>query len=1293
MYELPAVQSAPNRPARRRLNGERSKPGVEQLERRELLDTGLGSTLGLVSTGSNRLISAVYNDVLKRAPQPAELAQWQSALTAGESMSDVARAFLASPEYQTEYIRDTYSTVLKREALPQEVTGWLQATQAGLSEERLTAQFLASDEYYEAKGGTAETWLTGLYWDLFQRAPDATGFFLWREGLQNGASRETVALGFVASQEENTRFVTASYEQLLGRAPDSAGQAVWVAELDGGAQGSDVTAAIIGSPEYASMHISSSPVTNAAGVPWRGEVIATTAPPVSPWNPGSVGGTPPGAPTSNSAGKVVVSAGADITAKEGTPLQFAGTVSGGKSPYTYVWDFGDGTQTSGSLTPTHAYANSGTYTVTLTATDNLNRVGQSTLRATVQDVPPTVTINGAPTSWPTGMRVSLTSTVTSPSPADMAASFTYAWSVTKDGALYASATTPNLVFNPTTAGAYLVTLTVTDKDKATGTATTTISVSGSISNPPTSNPPTTNPPPSDPPTSSPPPSNPPTSDPLAATINGAPASSPEGRPVTLTGTITSANAADMAAGFSYAWSVTDNGTAFSSGTAATFSFTPLEHGTYVVTLVATAQDKTTGTATQTITVTDAPPLVSISGAPTAGQVGTAIALTSNVYSPSPTDTAAGFSYSWSVTKNGTAFASGTTANFSFTPDSQGTYAVTFAATDRDGAIGKDTKTITVTARNLTVNPPTLADAIVNSAYSATLSATGGSGSYTFAVSSGSLPSWLSLNTNTGVLSGTPTSAGTSTFTITASDNATSGLTGSQAYTLTVNPASNSTAEPLLHQSNLQYIGAFRVPAVSDPLGSGDYTFSYGGTALAFNPANHSLFIVGMPYEQAISEISIPQSIINSTNLNNLATATVLQGPVEVLPKLPSNPLAGGTGGVDIGGLTVDNGQLIGTAYISYDAAGSAVVSHFNLSSLNLSSAQVGGLYQVGNLGAGLVAGYMAPIPSEWQAALGAPYLTGQADINIISRTSSGPGAFGFDPTTLGSGVAPITPYVYYPLATPLGPLTGPADPLQSETAQVNGVLFAPGTSSVLFFGTTGTNLEGYGLASTYGDNSRIYKGPHSLNGEYAFQVWAYNANDFAAVHQGQLQPWQVQPYDVWNFTLPNVTAAGNRIGGVAYDAGTGRVYVSVLNADNQTPYSSLPLIEVFQLTTSQPSASTPLAPEIGTLAATPSTEAPGPVPQGTSVTLTAGNVYAISNGASVTQVAFYLDSNNDGVLETGADKLLGYGTPSTIPNAGHNSILTISTAGLSPGTYTLFAQALDSNGLLSNPIATTVTIQ
>jgi hypothetical protein len=98
---------------------------------------------------------------------------------------------------------------------------------------------------------------------------------------------------------------------------------------------------------------------------------------------------------------------------------------------------------------------------------------------------------------------------------------------------------------------------------------------------------------------------------------------------------------------------------------------------------------------------------------------------------------------------------------------------------------------------------------------------------------------------------------------------------------------------------------------------------------------------------------------------------------------------------------------------------------------------------------------------------------------------------------------------------------------------------------------------------------------------------------------------------------------------------------------------------------------------------------PDPVTAGSSVTLTAANVVPLNPGTTVTQVAFYLDSNNDGTLEPGSDVLLGYAT------LGGNGTwtLTVSTAGLAPGTYTLFARAKDSDDAFSDPIALTLVVQ
>lgn len=79
----------------------------------------------------------------------------------------------------------------------------------------------------------------------------------------------------------------------------------------------------------------------------------------------------------------------------------------------------------------------------------------------------------------------------------------------------------------------------------------------------------------------------------------------------------------------------------------------------------------------------------------------------------------------------------------------------------------------------------LPDATAGDAYSASLSATGGTGNYTWSLTSGSLPAGLSLNSSTGVISGTATNQTSSTFTVGISDNGPPAQTASASFSITV----------------------------------------------------------------------------------------------------------------------------------------------------------------------------------------------------------------------------------------------------------------------------------------------------------------------------------------------------------------------------------------------------------------------------------------------------------------------------------------------------------------------------
>jgi uncharacterized delta-60 repeat protein len=99
------------------------------------------------------------------------------------------------------------------------------------------------------------------------------------------------------------------------------------------------------------------------------------------------------------------------------------------------------------------------------------------------------------------------------------------------------------------------------------------------------------------------------------------------------------------------------------------------------------------------------------------------------------------------------------------------------------------------------------------------------------------------------------------------------------------------------------------------------------------------------------------------------------------------------------------------------------------------------------------------------------------------------------------------------------------------------------------------------------------------------------------------------------------------------------------------------------------------------------TASPNPVTSGSTTTLTVSNITDV-NPSSITQVAIYVDSNNDGKLEPGSDTLIGYATQ-TSPGVWTFTY----TVNLTPGTYTLFAQAEDNYTLFSDPFALTLTVQ
>jgi len=122
-----------------------------------------------------------------------------------------------------------------------------------------------------------------------------------------------------------------------------------------------------------------------------------------------------------------------------------------------------------------------------------------------------------------------------------------------------------------------------------------------------------------------------------------------------------------------------------------------------------------------------------------------------------------------------------------TATEHGSFNFTVQVTDSAGTPDTDTQAISVevTIPDLVVTTTSLNDGYVNVAYCETLSATGGLTPYTWSVQSGSLPAGLSLNSSTGVISGTPTSSGNNNFTVRCTDNQGTPDTDDQALSITI----------------------------------------------------------------------------------------------------------------------------------------------------------------------------------------------------------------------------------------------------------------------------------------------------------------------------------------------------------------------------------------------------------------------------------------------------------------------------------------------------------------------------
>ena len=189
--------------------------------------------------------------------------------------------------------------------------------------------------------------------------------------------------------------------------------------------------------------------------------------------------------------------------------------------------------------------------------------------------------------------------------------------------------------------------------------------------------------------------------------------------------------------------------------------------------------------------------------------------------------------------------------------------------------------------------PPLPQGTVGVAYSQTITASGGTAPYTFSITAGSLPTGL-LFTN-GLISGTPTAAGTFTFTVTATDA--NGCTGLQAYTIVINPPVCPPIYPASAAASAGTVGVAYSQTITASGGTAPYTFSITAGSLPTGLLFTNGLISGTPTANGTFTFTVTATDANGCT--GLQAYTIVINPPVCPPitLLPAPPLPQGTVGV------------------------------------------------------------------------------------------------------------------------------------------------------------------------------------------------------------------------------------------------------------------------------------------------------------------------------------------------------------------------------------------------------------
>jgi len=297
-------------------------------------------------------------------------------------------------------------------------------------------------------------------------------------------------------------------------------------------------------------------------------------------------------------------------------------------------------------------------------------------------------------------------------------------------------------------------------------------------------------------------------------------------------------ATPLPTGLSLSASGVISGTPGSRGTAA---------GTHLITFAANDGQQTPTTTVLSLTIGFKPMTITTTSL-ASGMEGTA-------YTATLSGDGGGVTYSWGLAAGSNPLPSGLSINaatgvISGTPDinnqSAGTRTVTFQLSDNQSTPATKALSITIALRPFLLVTTSFPPAIEGEAYSTPIEVSGGTGTYNFTVVAGNLPTGMTLNATTGIISGTPpvNTFGLRNFTFRVTDGA---------------------SPQIQAASSIEVFPPF-LQIVTPPIPNGVENTSYNQTIIGVGGfGSYSWSISPTSQHQLPSGLALTQSVVNGKN--------------------------------------------------------------------------------------------------------------------------------------------------------------------------------------------------------------------------------------------------------------------------------------------------------------------------------------------------------------------------------------------------------------------------------------------